>query len=169
MDPASRPLVLVADDSSDMRALIGDVLGEVGYEVITVASGARALSEMTARPPDLLITDLLMPGMTGFSLRALMLRRPELAKVPVVILSAYWHRPNETLEVAEVLTKPLNIDRLVEVVRRLAPGPHHESEPRPEVAAIAIRPSAPVFTEPDGGPRPPRPSQAEGARDAPVP
>lgn len=163
-----RPLVLVADDSPDMRSLIKEVLDNEGYEVITVASGARALSEMTARRPDLLITDLLMPGMTGFSLRTLMLRRPELATVPVVILSAYWHRPNETLEVAEVLTKPLNIDRLVDVVRRLAPGPQRESEPTPETAGIAIRPSAPELTEPDGGPRPPRPSLAEGSRDAPV-
>ena len=163
-----RPLVLVADDSPDMRSLIKEVLDNEGYEMITVASGARALSEMTARLPDLLITDLLMPGMTGFSLRTLMLRRPELATVPVVILSAYWHRPNETLEVAEVLTKPLNIDRLVDVVRRLAPGPHRGSEPTHETARIAIRPSAPELIEPDGGPRPPRPSLAEGSRDAPV-
>jgi CheY-like chemotaxis protein len=116
-----RPLVLVADDSADMRLLIRDVLEEQGYDVVIAASGARALTEMTARPPDLLITDLLMPGMTGFSLRALMLRRPELARVPVIVLSAYWHRPSDTLEVAEVLTKPLNIDRLIATVRRLAP------------------------------------------------
>jgi CheY-like chemotaxis protein len=94
MHPAaiqSRPLVVVADDSSDMRSLIKEVLEGDGYEVIPAASGARALTEMTARRPDLLITDLLMPGMTGFILRGLMLRRPELASIPVIILSAYWH------------------------------------------------------------------------------
>ena len=120
-DTRTRPLVLVADDSPDMRELIRAVLTDAGYEVVVVASGARALSEMSARPPDLLITDLLMPGMTGFNLRALMLRRPDLARVPVVVLSAYWHRPSDTLDVAEVLTKPLNIDRLIDTVRRLAP------------------------------------------------
>jgi CheY-like chemotaxis protein len=119
---SSAPYVLVADDSGEMRSLIGDLLTDAGLEVRTVASGGRALAEMTARRPDLLITDLFMPGMTGFSLRAEMLRRPSLASVPVIVLSAYWHRPSETLEVADVLTKPLNIDRLLANVRRLTAG-----------------------------------------------
>jgi len=164
----ARPLVLVADDSSDMRSLIKEVLEDEGYEVIAVASGARALSEMTARPPNLLISDLLMPGMTGFSLRALMLRRPELASIPVIILSAYWHRPSDTLDVAEVLTKPLSIDRLVESVGRLAPLPASAEASYGEMSAAPIRPSAPDMLESDGGPRPPHPSQAEGPRDVPV-
>lgn len=163
-----RPLVLVADDSPDMRSLIKEVLEEEGYEVIAVASGARALSEMTARPPNLLISDLLMPGMTGFSLRALMLRRPELAAIPVIILSAYWHRPSDTLDVAEVLTKPLNIDRLVESVGRLAPMRASAEASDGEMSAAPIRPSAPDLLESGGGPRPPHPSQAEGPREAPL-
>lgn len=114
-----RPYVLVADDSPDMRALLSDLLDEEGCEVRTVGSGSRALSEMVDRVPDLVITDLFMPGMTGFTLRSLMLRRPELADVPVIVLSAYWHRPSETLDVADVITKPLNIDRLLSSVRRL--------------------------------------------------
>ncbi len=118
--PAPGRYVLVADDSAEMRSLLSDVLTDAGYEIQTVASGGRALSEMSARRPDVLITDLFMPGMTGFSLRAEMLRRPELATVPVIVLSAYWHRPSETLEVADVLTKPLNIDRLLASVQRLA-------------------------------------------------
>lgn len=159
------PLILVADDSADMRSIMREVLEDGGYEVVTVASGARALAEMTARPPDLLISDLLMPGMTGFSLRALMLRRPTLARIPVIILSAYWHRPSDTLEVAEVLTKPLNIDRLMEAVRRLAP--RDGAAPTPSLTEpIPIRPSAPELAETDGGPRAPRPSQAEGSRDS---
>jgi CheY-like chemotaxis protein len=63
-----------------------------------------------------------MPGMSGFALRALMLKRPDLSAIPVIVLSAYWHRPSETLEVADVITKPINIDRLVDSVRRLIPA-----------------------------------------------
>ena len=111
--------MLVADDSGEMRSLLTDLLTDAGCEVHCVASGGRALTEMSGRRPDLLITDLFMPGMTGFSLRAEMLRRPEPASVPVIVLSAYWHRPSETLEVADVLAKPLNIDRLLSSVRRL--------------------------------------------------
>ena len=115
-----RPWVLVADDSHAMRDVLHEVLDAAGYEVTTVASGARALEAMSNRIPDLVITDLLMPGMSGFSLRAAMLRRSDLAAVPVIVLSGYWQRPGETLEAAEVITKPISIDRLLESVRRLA-------------------------------------------------
>ena len=120
--PAHVPLVLVADDSAEMRALIRDVLEGEGYEVIAVGSGGQALREMSGRRPDLVITDLLMPGMSGFSLRALMLRRADLADIPVIVLSAYWHRPGETLDVLEVLTKPIVVDRLIQSVRRATGG-----------------------------------------------
>jgi CheY-like chemotaxis protein len=111
------PLILVADDSAEMCALIREVLEGEGYEVITVGSGGRALREMSSRRPDLVITDLLMPGMSGFSLRTLMLRRADLADIPVIVLSAYWQRPGETLDVVEVLSKPISIDRLIQSVR----------------------------------------------------
>ena len=115
--PTRAALVLVADDSAEMRALIREVLEREGYEVITVGSGGGALRAMSSRRPDLVITDLLMPGMSGFSLRTLMLRRPDLADIPVMVLSAYWHRPSETLDVVDVLTTPLSVDRLIESVR----------------------------------------------------
>lgn len=114
-----RRRILVVDDSADMRDVLQEVLGRAGYDVIGASSGQRALALMRDGIPDLVITDLLMPEMSGFALRAAMLRRPELARVPVVILSGYWRRPGETLEAAEVLPKPLSIDRLLATVARL--------------------------------------------------
>lgn len=114
-----RPLIFAVDDSPDMRDLLADVLGHAGYDVVSVPSAARALSLMAERQPDLVITDLLMPGMSGFALRAAMLKRPDLAAIPVVILSGYWQRPSETLDASAVLSKPLNIDRLLGCVRQL--------------------------------------------------
>ena len=113
---AASARILVVDDSDDMRQLLRDVLEMRGYEVETAASSGRALTLMTQRTPDLLITDLMMPGMSGFSLRALMLRRTELADVPVIVLSAYWARPSETLDAVAVLSKPINLDRLLQTV-----------------------------------------------------
>lgn len=127
----ARPLVLVVDDSAAIRDLVRDVLEPDGFEVIGAASGARALSVMAERIPALVITDLLMPAMSGFALRAAMLRRAELSAIPVVILSGYWDRPRETLEAADVLSKPINIDRLRETAGRLAPVRHRESAPVP--------------------------------------
>ncbi len=115
------PCVLVVDDSVAMRQLLEDVLTERGYRVTTAPSAARALELLASTRPDLIVTDLLMPGMSGFSLRSLMLRRPELSGIPVVVVSAFWRRPSETLDVVAVLGKPLNVDRLLEVVQRVAP------------------------------------------------
>ena len=116
-----RRTILVVDDSPDMRALLRDVLEVAGYDVVLASSGARALAHMNVAVPDLVISDLLMPGMTGFSLRAAMLRSPRLAEVPVIVLSAYWRRPGETLDARAVLSKPLNIDHLLDAVHRLVP------------------------------------------------
>ena len=128
-----RHRILVVDDSSDMRDLLQQVLVPAGYEVVSVSSGARALAHMAKELPDLVISDLLMPGMSGFTLRAAMLRRPELVGLPVIILSGYWQRPSETLEAAAVLPKPVNIDLLLDTVARLtqqrAPGARAESRP----------------------------------------
>jgi len=99
-----------------MRTLLREVLEPRGYEVSTAASSGQALTLMTKRVPDLVITDLMMPGMSGFSLRSLMLRRAELAAVPVIVLSAYWARPGETLDAVAVLTKPVNLDTLLESI-----------------------------------------------------
>lgn len=119
---AADPRILVVDDSPDVRDVLEQVLRPAGYEVIGVSSGARALSHMSNELPDLVITDLLMPGMSGFTLRTAMLRRPDLARIPVIVLSGYWQRPSETLEAAAVLPKPLNIDLLLSTVARLTRG-----------------------------------------------
>ena len=113
---AGRPCIVVVDDSEEMRLLLRDVLVARGYEVLTASSSGRALALMRQRTPDLVITDLMMPGMSGFSLRSLMLRHSDLSSVPVIVLSGYWARPSETLDAVAVLTKPVNLDRLLEHV-----------------------------------------------------
>jgi CheY-like chemotaxis protein len=130
--------VLVVDDSVDMRDLLKEVLEVAGYEVTACASGAAALRAMGTRRPDLVITDLLMPGMSGFSLRAAMLRRPDLATIPVAILSAYWQRPGETLDAAEALPKPVSIDRLLTTVARLTARPGEFAEGNSAMGATEL-------------------------------
>jgi CheY-like chemotaxis protein len=121
--PRFRATALVVDDSGDMRDLLRDVLDSDGWQVTLAGSGQRALRLMAVHRPDVVLIDLLMPGMSGFALRSTMLHDPALADIPVVILSAYWARPSETLEAAAVLGKPVNIDRLLEAldgIRRMA-------------------------------------------------
>lgn len=124
-----RGVVLVVDDAADMRDLIQELLTDEGYDVVTAQSGHQALSVLETRTPDLVITDLLMPGMDGFALRAEMLRRPALAQVPVIVLSSFWQRPSETLEAVDVIGKPLDMDRLLRAVHLAMTPPQDAGEP----------------------------------------
>lgn len=77
---------------------------------------------MTANPPDVVLVDLVMPGMSGFTLRSKMLSDPTLADIPVIVLSGYPRRPRETLDAAAVLRKPLGIDQLMAALEMVCGG-----------------------------------------------
>ncbi len=82
-----RPRVLVVDDNADMREYVQGLLaGE--YAVRTAPNGRVALADIRADPPDLVLTDVMMPELDGFGLLAAIRADPELAHLPVVMLSA---------------------------------------------------------------------------------
>ena len=83
-----RPVVLVVDDNLDMRSYVADLLVD-DYRVLTAKDGVEALEMLAgALPVDLVITDVMMPRLDGFGLLARMKGEPQLAAIPVVMLSA---------------------------------------------------------------------------------
>ncbi|HVC81003.1 MAG TPA: ATP-binding protein [Chloroflexota bacterium] len=85
LDPTAR--ILLADDNADMRAYVGRLLG-ARYTVEAVADGATALASARERPPDLVLTDIMMPGLDGFGLLRELRADPRTASIPVILLSA---------------------------------------------------------------------------------
>jgi PAS domain S-box-containing protein len=81
------PTILVAEDNADMRRFITEVLCDE-YRVVPVGDGAQALAQALAEPPDLLVTDLMMPKLGGDRLVAELRAHRRLASVPVLVLSA---------------------------------------------------------------------------------
>ncbi|HWD38878.1 MAG TPA: ATP-binding protein [Fimbriimonas sp.] len=79
--------VLVVDDNSDMRSYLGRLIG-AKYEVSFASDGAEALNAVVRRRPDLVVTDVMMPGMDGFELIRAIRSDPGLADLPVIVLSA---------------------------------------------------------------------------------
>ena len=79
--------VLVADDNADLRDYVKRLLG-ARYEVEAVHDGAAALAAARARPPGLVVADIMMPGLDGFALVRELRADPRLAAVPVILLSA---------------------------------------------------------------------------------
>ena len=92
-EPAAEPergavRVLVADDNADMREHLARLLRAEGWSVETVADGREALRALRAAPPDLLLTDVMMPELDGFELLRAVRADPRTATLPVVVLSA---------------------------------------------------------------------------------
>ncbi len=87
MDIVAGARILLADDNADMREYVGRLLAE-RWTVETVADGAAALEAARARPPDLVLTDVMMPNLDGFGLLRELRAEERTRNVPVIILSA---------------------------------------------------------------------------------
>jgi PAS domain S-box-containing protein len=84
---ASRPRVLIADDNADMRDYIVRLLGQ-RYRVDAVGDGRAALERVQTDPPDLVLSDVMMPGLDGFGLLAAIRGDERSRSIPVMLLSA---------------------------------------------------------------------------------
>ncbi len=119
------PLVLVVDDERDNRELLEIVLSSSGHRVLLAASGEEALECMTAQPPDLVLLDLMMPGMSGYDVVRLIKANPTLSQIPVVMVTAL-DGPERKLALQAgaqgFLTKPLDRAQLTACLTQFLPS-----------------------------------------------
>src|SRR4051794_36644588 len=80
--------LLVVEDDAAITSLLSDVLTDAGYSVSIAGSGAAALEEMRKHLPDLVLLDLMLPDMNGWSFLRERERERDLASVPVLVISA---------------------------------------------------------------------------------
>ncbi|HKE92353.1 MAG TPA: EAL domain-containing protein [Gemmatimonadales bacterium] len=105
------PLVLVVDDESTSRVILGGLLRADGFDVQEASDGATALQRVVALRPDLVLLDVVMPGMDGFEVCASIRAKPEVALTPVVMVTALddQHALARAFEVGatDFITKPV--------------------------------------------------------------
>lgn len=123
--------ILLVDDDPILLDTVADLLTVVGHVVIKARDGAEALERLAIMHPDLIITDILMPGIDGYELLRHVLHHPEWQKIPLVFLSARW-RENEILEAmsrgaAAFLTKPFDAEELFSKVNEIIGNTHNRS------------------------------------------
>jgi CheY-like chemotaxis protein len=120
-DATSRPTVLVVDDERLMRIMLVDILEAEGITCVTAANGEEALRACEANRPDLIITDIIMPGMDGIETCRRLKANPAWASIPVIALTT-WSEPESVLKMLDAgslmyLTKPIAPERLVAAVQ----------------------------------------------------
>jgi class 3 adenylate cyclase/CheY-like chemotaxis protein len=114
--------ILVVDDVEKNVRLLADILRVKGYEVATAASGPEALECIARDPPDLVLLDVMMPGMSGYEVCQAIRAQPALAVLPVVMVTAL--DPSERVKGLEAgaddfLTKPIHQPELFARVKSL--------------------------------------------------
>jgi len=123
---SSRGTIVVADDERTVRDTLRAVLESREYEVVTADNGIRALELVREHRPDLLIVDILMPGMSGLEVCRQMHEAEDLGKIPIIVITsvtadselpdAFWRMATES---EEFITKPFDVFDLADRAERL--------------------------------------------------
>jgi CheY-like chemotaxis protein len=125
--------ILVVEDNDDVREMMAVTLELEGHEVATAVNGRDALNKLHAgHKPCLILLDLMMPVMNGWEFQRALDRDPELRDVPVVVVSAANGDMVKKAEAVAYLPKPLDMDRLLDVVCVFCDGTRRpgQGEPR---------------------------------------
>ncbi|PSL19699.1 response regulator [Shimia abyssi] len=117
--------ILHVEDDPDIREIANLALAELGgFDVLQCESGAVALSKAEAFAPDVIVLDMMMPGMTGIETLAALRKIPSLAQTPAIFMTsknvATEHQDVIQNEAAGAIQKPFDPVTLPEQIRRIA-------------------------------------------------
>ncbi|MBD2214494.1 response regulator [Nostoc linckia FACHB-104] len=114
------PLVLVCDDDPAISQELQTVLKKGGYQVVTVANGQEAIAAAASQNPDVILLDLLMPGMNGWETMAVLKERADTKDIPIVICSVYKQNSNSqaTADFVDWVSKPVQESNLLKSLRQ---------------------------------------------------
>ena len=121
--PAEQGPILIVDDEPDMRLLLTDLLRAEGYDVVTVADGAKAFDYLRSATtlPSLILLDLVMPNLDGWQFIEERTHDPHLAGIPVVLISGQTaaRETARSLGLASFIEKPISVASLREMLARV--------------------------------------------------
>lgn len=125
-------MILLVDDEKGYRELIARVLTKAGYKVLQAADGMQALSLLETSNVDLVISDILMPGLNGYALAARL--RAKWPNMPVILTTGFL--PQNAAEnmmngSVDFIPKPIRAETLLDMVHRRIPlsTNHQRSQP----------------------------------------
>jgi CheY-like chemotaxis protein len=116
------PIILVCDDDPPLRELVRAVLGPT-YRFIEAADGPEALAAVREESPDVLVLDVMLPGLSGLDVLRQLRAEEATANLPVVVITAWSHAEADawTAGADRFVSKPFDPDELERAVRELLP------------------------------------------------
>ena len=127
-DNQTRPSILVVEDDPDIRQSLSLALSIRGFSVTEAQDGADALAAVAAQAPHLILLDLMMPRLDGWTVIRKLKENPQTASIPVIVLTGKPVDPQRDkmrifgMGVRQVLTKPISVEMLVGEIRRQLPA-----------------------------------------------
>jgi DNA-binding response OmpR family regulator len=123
MDMTRAPNILIVDDEPAIRECLQEMLKPDGYVTDTVANGPQALVSVANQRPDLILLDVMMPGMDGFEVATTLKSNPDTAGIPIIMVTASSGRGARVVGLntgaEDFLTKPVDATELSLKVRNL--------------------------------------------------
>ena len=112
--------ILVVDDDPEISSLVQYTLESLGHQVKVCDNGREVIDTLRSYKPELLVLDVMLPGIDGYSLASQIAEDPDLKELPIIVLSAL--EPSRSMfqrfsQVAAFLTKPFNTEDLTEAIK----------------------------------------------------
>jgi DNA-binding response OmpR family regulator len=118
-------VVVIGEDDEPIATLLHDAIGDAGgYQAVVVSDGALVLDTVRQVHADLLILDIMMPGLTGFEVYDRVQSDPDIKTMPVLFVSAAttgYEQEIKSRKIENVIDKPFDLNELLDRVRLLCP------------------------------------------------
>jgi len=113
--------ILLVDDEYSIIEVLAYLLEEEGFAVLTASNGRTALERAAEKVPDVVVTDQMMPVMTGAELLGALKKHPKLQHVPVILMTSAPLAATRQLRWDDLISKPFAFSELLQAVRRVLP------------------------------------------------
>ena len=131
--------ILIIEDDEEMRSLLEDFLKDEGYETDSVNSGSEAFGKLAREPFDLVITDIRMPGLSGFDVLSAV-KKFQL-EIPVIVITAFGgeevYRRSMARGADGYLEKPIHFHKLRNLIQELVSAKERREESNSENPPVA--------------------------------
>jgi CheY-like chemotaxis protein len=116
----NKPHILVVDDVADNLFLLQTILEAEGYSVDTASNGSIALNKIEHSEPDLVLLDIMMPGLNGYDVTQKVRQNEKFSDLPIVLLTAhdeFFQHPYSEIGATDLIRKPVDFDELLGKVK----------------------------------------------------